>query len=147
MGLNAITEFGRQDANVTRVSRDLARVLRPALMHVLTKAKTREKSVQMQVLIAWQTSLGARLLGSGSGPKRARVAAHFEIWQPLRQERTLHRIAEQLPNDWQVGDYRFVRRISADKPEVIVGGPFAWQFCTRRLSAKLHIDAHPNSHF
>jgi hypothetical protein len=39
MGLSAITEFGRQDANVTRVSRDLARVLRPALMHVLTKAK------------------------------------------------------------------------------------------------------------
>jgi TetR/AcrR family transcriptional repressor of nem operon len=37
MGLNAITEFGRQDADVTRISRDAARVLRQALMHVLTR--------------------------------------------------------------------------------------------------------------
>ncbi len=29
------------------------------------------------------------------------------------------------------------------KPEVIVGGAFVWRFCARRLSAKLHIDAHP----
>jgi hypothetical protein len=29
------------------------------------------------------------------------------------------------------------------KPEGIVGGAFVWRFCTRRLSAKLHIDAHP----
>jgi hypothetical protein len=29
-----------------------------------------------------------------------------------------------------------------DKPEVIVGGAFVWRFCTGRLSAKLHIDAH-----
>jgi hypothetical protein len=28
------------------------------------------------------------------------------------------------------------------KPEVIVGGAFVWRFCARRLSAKLHIDAH-----
>ena len=28
------------------------------------------------------------------------------------------------------------------KPEVIVGGAFVWQFCTRRLSAKLHSDTH-----
>ena len=39
MGLNAITEFGRQDADVTRILRDAARVLRQALMHVLTRAK------------------------------------------------------------------------------------------------------------
>jgi len=39
MGLNAITEFGRQDAEVTRISRDAARVLRHALLHVLTRAK------------------------------------------------------------------------------------------------------------
>ena len=69
----------------------------------------------MQVLIAWQTSLRARSLGLGSRPKRARVAVHFEIWQSLRQERTQHRIAEQLPNDGQVGDYKFVLRISTDK--------------------------------
>ena len=43
MGLNAITEFGRQDADVTRISRDAARVLRQALMHVLTKAKKRRE--------------------------------------------------------------------------------------------------------
>jgi hypothetical protein len=29
------------------------------------------------------------------------------------------------------------------QPEVIVGGAFVWRFCTRRLGAKLHIDAHP----
>ena len=59
MGLNAICEFGQRDADVTRISHDAARVLRQALMHVLARAKTREKSVQMQVLIAWQTSLRA----------------------------------------------------------------------------------------
>jgi len=29
------------------------------------------------------------------------------------------------------------------KPQVIGGGAFVWRFCTRHLSAKLHIDAHP----
>jgi len=43
MGLNAITEFGRQDADVTRISRDAARVLRQALMHVLTRAKNQRE--------------------------------------------------------------------------------------------------------
>jgi TetR/AcrR family transcriptional regulator, transcriptional repressor for nem operon len=43
MGLNAITEFGRQDADVTRISRDAARVLRRALMHVLTRAKNQRE--------------------------------------------------------------------------------------------------------
>jgi DNA invertase Pin-like site-specific DNA recombinase len=42
-------------------------------------------------------------------------ATPFEISPPLRQKRTRHRIAEQLPDDGQVGDYRFVRRISTDK--------------------------------
>jgi TetR/AcrR family transcriptional repressor of nem operon len=39
MGLNAISEFGQRDADVTRISRDAARVLRQTLMHVLTRAK------------------------------------------------------------------------------------------------------------
>jgi len=39
MGLNAISEFGQRDADVTRISRDAARVLRQALIHVLTRAK------------------------------------------------------------------------------------------------------------
>jgi len=43
MGLNAITEFGRQDAEVTRISRDAARVLRHALLHVLTRAKNQRE--------------------------------------------------------------------------------------------------------
>jgi TetR/AcrR family transcriptional regulator, transcriptional repressor for nem operon len=43
MGLNAITEFGRQDADVSRISRDAARVLRQALMHVLTRAKNQRE--------------------------------------------------------------------------------------------------------
>jgi AcrR family transcriptional regulator len=43
MGLNAITEFDRQDADVTRILRDAARLLRKALMHVLTKAKNQRE--------------------------------------------------------------------------------------------------------
>ena len=39
MGLNAISEFGQRDSDVTRILRDAARVLRQTLMHVLTSAK------------------------------------------------------------------------------------------------------------
>ena len=39
MGLNAICEFGQRDADVTRISRDAAHVLRQTLMDVLTRAK------------------------------------------------------------------------------------------------------------
>src|ERR1700681_2402148 len=39
MGLNAISEFGQRDANVTRVIRHAARVQRQTLLRVLTKAK------------------------------------------------------------------------------------------------------------
>jgi AcrR family transcriptional regulator len=40
MGLNAISEFGRRDADVTRITRNAGRVQRQALMHVLIRAKT-----------------------------------------------------------------------------------------------------------
>src|ERR1700726_1728166 len=43
MGLNAITECGRRDADVTRILRDAARLLRQALMHVLTRARTQRE--------------------------------------------------------------------------------------------------------
>jgi TetR/AcrR family transcriptional regulator, transcriptional repressor for nem operon len=39
MGLNAISEFGQRDADVTRISRNAARVLRQTLMRVLGRAK------------------------------------------------------------------------------------------------------------
>lgn len=39
MGLNAISEFGQRDADVTRISRNAARVLRQTLLRVLTMAK------------------------------------------------------------------------------------------------------------
>ena len=39
MGLNAISEFGQRDADVTRITRNAARVQRQALMHVLAQAK------------------------------------------------------------------------------------------------------------
>jgi TetR/AcrR family transcriptional repressor of nem operon len=39
MGLNAISEFGQRDADVTRVTRGAARVQRQTLMRVLTRAK------------------------------------------------------------------------------------------------------------
>jgi AcrR family transcriptional regulator len=39
MGLNAISEFGQRDADVTRITSKAARVQRQTLMHVLGKAK------------------------------------------------------------------------------------------------------------
>jgi TetR/AcrR family transcriptional repressor of nem operon len=41
MGLNAICEFGQMDDDVTRITRNAARVQRQALMRVLTKAKNK----------------------------------------------------------------------------------------------------------
>ena len=40
MGLNAISEFGQRDADVTRITRNAARMQRQALMHVLTRAQS-----------------------------------------------------------------------------------------------------------
>ena len=40
MGLNAISEFGQRDVDVTRITRDAARVQRHTLMRVLTRART-----------------------------------------------------------------------------------------------------------
>jgi len=40
MGLNAISEFGQRDPEVTRITRNAARVQRQALMLTLTRAKT-----------------------------------------------------------------------------------------------------------
>src|ERR1700678_20448 len=39
MGLNAISEFGQRDADVTRITRNAARMQRQTLMHVLTRAR------------------------------------------------------------------------------------------------------------
>jgi AcrR family transcriptional regulator len=39
MGLNAISEFGQRDAEVTRITRKAASVQRQTLMHVLERAK------------------------------------------------------------------------------------------------------------
>jgi TetR/AcrR family transcriptional regulator, transcriptional repressor for nem operon len=39
MGLNAISEFGQRDAEVTRIIRRASRLLRQTLMRVLTRAK------------------------------------------------------------------------------------------------------------
>jgi TetR/AcrR family transcriptional regulator, transcriptional repressor for nem operon len=43
MGLNAISEFGQRDADVTRITRNAARMQRQVLMHVLTRAKKQEE--------------------------------------------------------------------------------------------------------
>ena len=39
MGLNAISEFGQRDTDVTRITRNAARLQRQTLLHVLTRAK------------------------------------------------------------------------------------------------------------
>ena len=94
MGLNAISEFGQRDAEVTRITRNAARRQRQTLMRVLTRAKKREKFPQMRIWTAWRTSLRARLPESRWRPKPARVGMPFEISPPLRQGRTWHQIAE-----------------------------------------------------
>jgi TetR/AcrR family transcriptional regulator, transcriptional repressor for nem operon len=43
MGLNAISEFGQRDADVTRITRNAARVQRQTLIRVLTRAKKQEE--------------------------------------------------------------------------------------------------------
>ena len=43
MGLNAISEFGQRDADVTRITRSAARMQRQALMHVLTRARNEKE--------------------------------------------------------------------------------------------------------
>lgn len=40
MGLNAISEFGERDAEITQITRTAARALRQSLMGVLTRAKS-----------------------------------------------------------------------------------------------------------
>jgi TetR/AcrR family transcriptional regulator, transcriptional repressor for nem operon len=71
MGLNAITEFGRQDADVTRISRDAARVLRRALVHVLTRAKNQREISASRIPkpCDWLRKIRAH-----AGPDRATVA-------------------------------------------------------------------------
>jgi hypothetical protein len=39
MGVNAISEFGQRDADVTRITRKAASLQRHTLMHVLARAK------------------------------------------------------------------------------------------------------------
>jgi AcrR family transcriptional regulator len=39
MGLNAISEFGQRDADVTRITRNAGRMQREAVMHVLARAR------------------------------------------------------------------------------------------------------------
>jgi AcrR family transcriptional regulator len=43
MGLNAISEFGRRDGDVMRITRSAARMQRQALMHVLTRARNEKE--------------------------------------------------------------------------------------------------------
>jgi TetR/AcrR family transcriptional repressor of nem operon len=86
MGLNAISEFGQRDADVTRITRKAGRLQRQTLMRVLTRAKKQESLAQMQTLTAWRISLRARSLESEWRPKPARVGGRFEISQPLREE-------------------------------------------------------------
>jgi TetR/AcrR family transcriptional repressor of nem operon len=43
MGLNAISEFGQRDAEVTRITRNAARLQRQTLMRVLTRPKTQRE--------------------------------------------------------------------------------------------------------
>ena len=96
MGLNAISEFGQRDADVTRITRNAARVLRQTLMHVLTRAKNQGEISSDADLDSMADFFESTIAGIKMAAKGAR---HFEISQPSRQERTWRPIAEQLPSD------------------------------------------------
>jgi TetR/AcrR family transcriptional repressor of nem operon len=99
MGLNAISEFGQRDSDVTRISRDAAHMLRQTLMHVLTRAKNQgevssDANLDSMADFFESTLAGIRMAAKGGKSRQAlRNIAAFAA----RAYR--HQIADQVPSD------------------------------------------------
>ena len=88
IGLNAISQFGLRDPEVTRITRNAARGQRQGLMLTLTRAKTQGELNRDVTLKAWRSSSRARSLEFGWRRQLARADASFGISQPSRVEHT-----------------------------------------------------------
>jgi AcrR family transcriptional regulator len=76
MGLNAISEFGYRDADVTRIIRNAAQIQRQALIRVLTRAKSQGKLISDADLDAMadffeSTLAGIRMAAKGGKSRQA----------------------------------------------------------------------------
>jgi AcrR family transcriptional regulator len=76
MGLNAISEFGHRDPEVTRITRNAARVQRQALLLTLTRAKTQgelhpDADLESMVDFFESTLAGIRLAAKAGKSRRA----------------------------------------------------------------------------
>ena len=76
MGLNAISEFGQRDADVTRITRNGARLQRQSLMRVLTRAKNQgeissDADLDSMADFFESTVAGIRMAAKGGKSRRA----------------------------------------------------------------------------
>jgi len=76
MGLNAISEFGQRDADVTRITRNAARLQRQSLMRVLTRAKNQgeissDADLGSMADFFESTIAGIRMAAKGGKSRRA----------------------------------------------------------------------------
>ena len=76
MGLNAISEFGQRDADVTRITRNAARLQRQSLMRVLTRAKNQgeissDADLDSMADFFESTIAGIRMAAKGGKSRRA----------------------------------------------------------------------------
>ena len=76
MGLNAISEFGQRDADVTRITRNGARLQRQSLMRVLTRAKNQgeissDADLDSMADFFESTIAGIRMAAKGGKSRRA----------------------------------------------------------------------------
>jgi AcrR family transcriptional regulator len=98
MGLNAISEFGQRDADVTRITRNAARMLRRTLMEVLARAKKQgeispDADLESMADFFESTLAGIRMAAkAGKSRKALRNIAGFAGRAYMRSDR---RIAAQ----------------------------------------------------
>lgn len=99
MGLNAISEFGQRDPEVTRITRNAARVQRQALMLTLV-AKTQGELNQDVDLKERRTSLRLRSLELGSGPRLGKRQQSLRNIAAFAGRAYWQWISESLPRCW-----------------------------------------------
>ncbi|HWY06626.1 MAG TPA: helix-turn-helix domain-containing protein [Candidatus Acidoferrales bacterium] len=99
MGLNAISEFGQRDADVTRISRDAARVLRQTLMHVLNRAKNQGELSSDANLDGMADFFESTLAGIRMAAKAGKSRQALRNIAAFASRAYMASDAEQLPRD------------------------------------------------
>jgi hypothetical protein len=108
-------EFGWKDADVTRISRDAARVLLQALMHVLTRAKNQREISSDAGLDSMADFFESTLAGIRIAAKAGKSRRSLRNMAAFASRAYIASDCRTAADRRQVGDYRFVRRISTDK--------------------------------